>query len=228
MTGYRHEDKYMIDAAQAEILRMKAETALFHDEHAGEDGEYRISSLYFDDPDNSCFHDNEDGVGIRNKYRIRMYNEDPGFLRLERKEKRGSFTRKTSAVISRDQCEMLMRGETPGVYEGQDSTAAVLFEEMRLRSMRPKVVVSYRRIPYVYPAGNVRLTFDSDIESSLQTEGFGSGNIISRPVLPAGMSVMELKWDELLPGHFTDVLHTDGLIRYKFSKYSMCRKVTVY
>ena len=228
MNGFRHEDKYIIDRAQADILRIKAEGALFHDIHAGEDGMYRISSLYFDDPDNSCFFDNEDGVGNRSKYRIRLYNGDRGFIRLERKEKRGSFTRKTAAVISTDQCEDLMRGEIPEYCKGQDGTAGMLFEELRLKSMRPRVVVSYKRIPYVYPAGNVRLTFDYDIESSVQTDRFGSKDMVNVPLLPEGICIMELKWDELLPGHLIDVLHTDGLIRYKFSKYSMCRKAALY
>ncbi|MBQ7583656.1 MAG: polyphosphate polymerase domain-containing protein [Lachnospiraceae bacterium] len=228
MSGFRHEDKYLIDSAQAGILRLKAEGAFFHDPYAGADGMYRISSLYFDDPDNTCFYDNEDGTGKREKYRIRIYNDDPGYLRLERKEKRGGLTRKTSAEISPEQCGMMMRGETPEAYKGQAPVADSLFQEMRLRSMQPKVVVSYRRIPFVYPAGNVRLTFDHDIESSMVTKGFPGGGMISRPVLPPGMCVMELKWDGLLPVHLIEVLQTEGLRRYKFSKYSMCRKVTVY
>ncbi|MCR5773807.1 MAG: polyphosphate polymerase domain-containing protein [Lachnospiraceae bacterium] len=227
MTAFRHEDKYLIDAAQERILRMRAEAYFFRDPHAGEDGCYDISSLYFDDPDNSCFHDNEDGIGNRDKYRIRVYNEDDGLIRLEKKEKRKNLTRKVSSVISREQALSLMQGELTESEPGQDDTASLLFEEMWTKLMRPKVIVSYKRASFIYPAGNVRLTFDQMVESSGEVQAFLKGGYRSRPVLPDGMCIMELKWDELLPRHLIEGLQPESMHLTKFSKYYACRKWSI-
>jgi ABC-type dipeptide/oligopeptide/nickel transport system ATPase component len=45
-----------------------------------------------------------DGICLRSKYRIRMYNYDPRFLKLEKKEKLGSLTRKTAETILLREC----------------------------------------------------------------------------------------------------------------------------
>lgn len=38
---------------------------------------------------------------------------------------------------------------------------------MKSQQLRPRVLVSYKREPYVYAAGNVRVTFDSNIRTTL-------------------------------------------------------------
>ena len=55
MTEYRHEYKYMIDAGQKAVLKLRAQGVLERDAHAGADGAYLIRSLYFDSPDDACF-----------------------------------------------------------------------------------------------------------------------------------------------------------------------------
>ena len=205
-----------MDAGQEAVLRIRAEGAMFRDSFAGPDGMYSISSLYFDDPEDTCFYDSLDGVGRRAKYRIRIYNGDTGFIRLEKKLKKDRLTGKLSCSITKEQCEELMMGIIP--YSDEP-----LIEELRLACVRPSVIVSYERIPYVYPAGNVRLTFDRNIESSTDVKSFLSGPVRVRPVLPAGTSVMELKWDDILPAHIPGVFQTEGLRWTHYSKYCMCR-----
>lgn len=43
---------------------------------------------------------------------------------------------------------------------------------MKTQQLRPRVLVSYVREPYVYAAGNVRVTFDSNIRTSLFQRDF--------------------------------------------------------
>ena len=214
---YRHEQKYLIDAGQEAILKLRAESVMMPDPHAGAQGSYEISSLYFDDLNDSCFFDTKDGIGDRAKYRIRIYNGDTGFIRMEKKIKHGEMTAKKSVKISKDECLGLMEGRFPESEPG-------FFEEMRHTGVMPKVIVSYERIPYVYPAGNVRLTFDRGIESSSAVKHFLDGAKAGRCVLPVGATVMELKWDGLLPGHITDIFQLERLGRTNFSKYCMCRQ----
>ena len=94
---------------------------------------------------------------------------------------------------------------------------------MLLRHLKPKVIVTYERVPFVYPGGNVRVTFDQKITSSAELGAFLSGEYAQRPILPVGKSVLEVKWDELLPLHIKDALNMDTLQWSAFSKYYMCR-----
>ena len=71
--GYRHELKYLIDETQQALMRLKMRHLLEPDSHA-ENGRYLIRSLYFDDLWNSAHSEKEDGILLRKKYRIRIYN----------------------------------------------------------------------------------------------------------------------------------------------------------
>ena len=44
-----------------------------HDPHAGADGTYRVTSLYFDTPYDSALREKLDGVNRREKFRLRYY-----------------------------------------------------------------------------------------------------------------------------------------------------------
>lgn len=228
MTQYRHEYKYRIDAIQKAVLKLRAQGVLEQDAHAGEDGEYLIRSLYFDSPEDSCFYENEDGVDPREKYRIRIYNCDSGRISLECKAKTRGMTAKTACRITRDQCECFMEGMIPEADEGRFPGQRLMFYRMRERNLRPVVIVQYTRAPYVGQAGNVRVTFDDAIASSNAIGDFLQMDIPLRSVLPVGESILEVKWDELLPSHIRRQLELDSLQWAAFSKYYLCRKYNCY
>ena len=85
--SFRHELKYNITDAQLALIRSRIDHLLPPDSHTGDTGAYTIRSLYFDDYDNRCFLENEDGTDPREKFRIRYYNEDLSFITLEKKLK---------------------------------------------------------------------------------------------------------------------------------------------
>lgn len=224
MSKFRHEYKYIIDAKQEQILRIKASGLMEPDKHARDTGEYRITSLYFDDMSNSCFYENEDGTDPRSKFRVRYYNNNSEYLRLEKKSKKNGMTLKESCQITSEECRVLMRGEIPFVTGKTEETAARLFSEMRLRKLRPKVIVTYDRIPFVYKAGNVRVTFDTNLTSSCEIERFMQGDFARRPIMVKGESVLEVKWDEVIPLHIKEYLMLERLQWTAFSKYYLCRR----
>ena len=224
MSKYRHEYKYMIDAKQEQILRIKAGGLMLLDKHVeGSDG-YRITSLYFDDASNSCFYENENGTDPRSKFRIRYYNDDSGHLKLEKKSKRSGMTLKESCSITQEECLQMMKGDIPLVTDKTDEMAAKLFTEMRLRRLLPKVIVSYDRIPFVYKAGNVRVTFDKNLTASCDIAGFMKGDFAKRPIMKKGELVLEVKWDEVIPMHIKEYMMLERLQWTAFSKYYLCRK----
>ena len=227
---YRHEYKYMIDAVTEGVLLAKARAVLKSDGNAMEDGKYIIRSLYFDDVDNSCLYANLAGTDNRSKFRIRYYNGDTQFMRLEKKSKSHGMTLKESCQISVDEFWELFHGRNLGRPDLAGNTAASvssvkneLVTEFLGRGMRPSVIVTYERIPFVYKAGNVRVTFDRKLSSSTQVESFLSGDYRVRPVFGVGKSLLEVKFDEYLPVHIKAALQTDGLQWTTFSKYHMCR-----
>ena len=228
MTEYRHEYKYQIDAMQKAVLRLRAQGVLERDVHAGEDGEYLIRSLYFDTREDRFYYENEDGVDPREKYRIRIYNCDSGRITLECKAKARGMTKKTACPITKDQCERFMEGVIPEPEERISGKHAVMFGRMRLLNLRPVVIVQYTRAPYVGEAGNVRVTFDDAISSSNAIGDFFKEDIPLRSVLPAGGSILEVKWDELLPSFIRGQLELDSLQWTAFSKYYLCRKYNCY
>ena len=87
---FRHELKYLISYAQKADLNVRMAPLLGLDKHA-KNGGYMIRSLYFDDYWNTAYQEKVDGVLLRRKYRIRIYDYSDRVIKLERKRKSDSF-----------------------------------------------------------------------------------------------------------------------------------------
>ena len=100
-----------------------------------------------------------------------------------------------------------------------------LYCKMKTQQLRPRVLVSYVREPYVYGAGNVRVTFDSNIRTSLFRRDFADGAVpdISAADSP-GAAILEVKFDAFLPEIIRSLLQTGTLRQQAFSKYGACRR----
>lgn len=219
---FRHEYKYVCSATQIALLKSRVCGLLTLDNNASTDGQYNIRSLYFDDTDNTCYKENEAGTDPREKFRIRIYNNSSDNISLELKQKEQGMTRKLSCPLTVKQCRTLMSGQAV------DGEIPVLLYKLntliRTRMMRPAVIVEYDRTPYVYPVGNVRVTFDRNISSSSHIDRFLDDEIPKRPIMPSGQHVLEVKWDMLLPDYIKHSLQINDLQRTAFSKYYICRR----
>ena len=134
---YRHEFKYLITNAQLALLKARARAVMKPDSHTGDGGIYNIRSLYFDDCDNTCFYENENGTDPREKLRIRIYNHSPERITLECKRKERGKTLKTSCRLTKEQTQALMDGRIP---QGEHPTLlAKLCVYMNVRRMRPAI-----------------------------------------------------------------------------------------
>ena len=223
---FRHEFKYLVTQNQIEVLKARLSGIMKLDEHVYESGAYNICSLYFDDYNNKCYYDNLSGADPREKYRIRIYNHDITRISLECKRKERGKTLKTSCLVSKEECRDLMNGDV-NTYPNAPPVLVKLQNKIRLHGMHPVVIVEYERMPYVYKTGNVRITFDTNLASSSDIEGFLNNTISRRPVMPAGMQLLEVKYDDLLPDHIYTSLQLDNLTQTAFSKYFLCRRLTV-
>lgn len=223
---FRHELKYAVSGAELAMLRNRVEHLLLPDRHAGSTGSYSIRSLYFDDYENRCFYENENGTDPREKFRIRIYNHSINRINLECKRKERGKTLKTSCPLTEEQTRLLMAGQVIGNITEQPPLLRKLTLEMLIRRMRPVVIVEYDRIPYVYKDGNVRVTLDTNIASSKAVGSFLDERIPSRPIMSAGQQLLEVKYDEFLPDFIYRNLQLDNLRQTAFSKYYLCRKYT--
>ena len=224
---YRHELKYIVSAAQIPLLKSRVSAIMRLDSHAGADGRYNISSLYFDDYDNHCYYENENGTDPREKFRIRIYNHSMTTIHLECKRKERGKTLKTSAEITAEQVNRVLEGAAWSNMEKLPPLLRKMKLQMDTRLLRPVVIVEYERIPYVYQNGNVRVTFDMNVSSSADLFRFGDESAPRRPVMPPGMHLMEVKFDEYLPDFIYRGLNLGTLRQTAYAKYYWCRKYSL-
>ncbi len=219
----RHESKHILHYADRLLLSHRLSKLFPHDAHAGAQGEYRVRSLYFDTPGDHALREKIDGVAQREKFRLRLYDGDASYIRLEKKIKRNGLCAKKSAVISREKAELLLSGDFLWLQESGDPLLIELYSHMQGRLLRPKTVVEYIREPFVYPAGNVRVTLDRDIRSGLTGTVFFDPNM---PLLPTfeAHAVMEIKYDHFIPDLVAQAVWIPNRRQTAFSKYAVCRK----
>ncbi len=222
----RQEIKYLCHETQIPVIQNRVGVFCDLDPHAEKEGRYLVRSLYFDDYWDTAYHENAAGVDPRQKYRIRLYNGDSDRLTLERKSKRSGKTYKETVPIPRETCVEILEGEwfcpDPG------SVPLLLrqfYLEYRTKLLRPVVIVEYERIPYLYSAGNVRITFDRNISVSGNTGEFLEESLAARPVMPPGRHILEVKYDALIPDFLYNAVSVEGMRQTTFSKYYLGRKI---
>lgn len=222
---WRNEIKYV--CSEEELVRIKYNICSICrlDSNACEDGVYGVRSLYFDDYRNTCFRENENGTVPRKKYRIRIYNADTSGIYLECKYKERDMTRKDSCRITEEECVDLMQGKCWRDGSGQKSLLKRFHAEMAMRAFHPKVIVQYERTAYIYPVGNVRITFDRNIAMSVMCEDFLKQHPAMCPLMPADHHILEVKYNGIIPDFVYNALQAADLRQTSFSKYYISRKM---
>lgn len=220
---YRVEDKYCCSAGEMYQLQQRLGTVLQTDFNESSGDGYHVISLYFDDLADSCLKDTEDGIYSRCKYRIRIYNDTLDIIKLEIKEKQGSRVNKKSKCITEEEMYRLMRGQCIPASFSPDDPAFLFNLAIQTKVLRPKIIVAYERKAYIYELGNVRITFDRNIRTSRQIEDFGTQKISYDPLRDIN-AVLEIKYDEFMPGFLLQLLELNCLQQTAYSKYQLCRE----
>jgi hypothetical protein len=219
---YRHEKKYMINPQQKKVITSRLEKFCESDPYADDHNTYRVSSLYFDDYMNSGIEDKLTGNLKRKKFRIRVYNGKDDVIKLERKAKNGNMCLKDAVRISRGEYDAIMNGDVEPFKNGKDAVIRDFYALYRNRKLRPRVIVEYQRQCFVFPHGNVRVTLDSNLHTSVGTcDLFENGSFI--PVLNKEQIILEIKYTGFLPSLIRDMVqHGSGNLE-AISKYTYCR-----
>ena len=222
---YRHENKYEISKADYLAMRLRLRRIMSADPHTNEDGLYQIRSIYFDNIYDKALKEKIDGAAKREKFRIRWYNDDFSFITLEKKMKINNLCLKYDARITEEECHRILNGDIEFMRTHPEELVKELYAKMKYQRLKPKVLVSYVREPYVYKSGNVRVTFDSNVRTSIFRRDLltKNGLDISATDAPGDM-ILEVKYDAFLPEIIQDIIQSKDLRQQAFSKYGACRR----
>ena len=223
---YRFEYKYLINAHTSAVLRGRTKALMCPDSHSG--GSYVVNSLYLDDRYDSFYYSKYYGSLHKNKYRLRYYNKDLSFIRLERKHKDGLLSYKESMQITQEQYQMVKLGNMDFILKEEAPLWQKLGAIYRTRGLRPAVSFAYRREAYTYGPGNVRFTFDGPL---FNPEGSGRGGTAGYDPLALVYGrqayhplLLEVKYTGFLPEIVKRLLNGLPLAHTELSKYCVARE----
>ena len=222
---YRYELKFRISKVDAELLKCQLSHIMHPDKFAKySDGSYAIKSLYFDDRDSNSYYEKVDGVLYRKKYRIRIYNDDESFIRLEKKMKHNGMTAKEQVLISQEIYSKILEGN----YDDIEPNSELLQEfkyACKTKGLIPSIIVEYHRTAYTYPISDVRITFDSDLRSGLYNYDILDKTVPMYSVTDENKLVLEVKFNEVLPLHLAKIISSIPSCREAVSKFAICRSI---
>lgn len=218
---FRHEYKHRVNNLDLILLRKRLAAVMQRDKYANEDGSYYIKSLYFDNYTDKALREKLDGVDKREKFRIRYYNEDTSFIRLEKKSKINGMCNKQSAPITEEECQKILDGDTAFLIESDKPLFRELYAKMRFGLLRPKCIVAYDRESFTYAPGNTRVTLDTNLRGSYNVASFLIAGASMTQLYHTG--ILEVKWDEYLPQIIADAVQLKNRKSSAFSKYAAVR-----
>ncbi len=219
--GGRHELKHYISQIDMIELRARLPCILKRDENSEDGKGYRVRSLYFDNYSDKALREKVDGLDEREKFRIRMYNNDSSFIRVEKKSKKSGMCFKENARITAEECEQILFGNLAPLKENGHPLLLELYIKMHTQLLRPKNIVDYMREAFVFSAANVRITIDYDIRGSSAVGTFLEPEIVTKPI--PGAAVLEVKYDNFLPEIIRGIVSLSSRQSTAFSKYAATR-----
>ena len=216
----RHEIKHEINYSDLITIRQRLSAVAYPDPHTI-DGKYFIRSLYFDNIADKALMEKINGLSRREKFRIRYYNGDTSVIHLEKKSKIDHLGKKQSAPLTAQQAKSIVDGDTEWMLSSEYPLVRELYSKMQTEGIAPKTIVDYTREPFIYPAGNVRVTLDYNIRSGMRCTDFLDPHCVTVPV--SDSIILEVKWDGFLPDIIRDAAALADRREGAFSKYAACR-----
>jgi SPX domain protein involved in polyphosphate accumulation len=238
----RFELKYRISEAKAQQIRFFVQNYLDCDSYGKTQPNfsYPVHSLYLDSKFLKTYQDTINGNRNRYKLRIRYYDyeETPVFFEIKRRHNK--VIRKKRAQVHRRFVLDLMNGQVPTydhlVYNDAGHYHALqefCYLQNQLQA-QPVLHVSYLREAYELEHSNaVRVTFDRDVRSNLQTDF----ELLSKPENSLSTFgdtvVLELKFTDRFPQwlqELTQLFHlrqesaakyVDSIEKLEFRKYEL-------
>ena len=127
-------------------------------------------------------------------------------------------------LISKDIYSKILNGK---IDEIENATG--LLEEFitnsKVKHLVPSIIVLYHRTAFTYPISDVRITFDSNIQSGLYSYDLFNKDVPMYDVSEPGKQVLEVKFNEVLPLHIANLLNDIPSCKEAVSKFAICRSI---
>lgn len=211
------------ELAREQVLRLKdwASRNLRPDPH-GDEGCYRVTSVYCDTPEFDVFHRHE---GYRrSKLRLRRYDAAP-FVFLERKQRNGDKVKKRRVEIAPEELPQLA-SYMAGTIPPTGWEAGWFLEKALKKRFSPVCRVGYNRTAFFGTAGGqgVRLTIDENMVG-VPAQGWDAQPLHEGHELLPGSALLELKFQDSIPQLFRELLPELPVQTARVSKYRRCVQV---
>ncbi len=218
----RQEKKYLITEPDGQKLCGLLSRVMMEDSHNGPLG-YRIRSLYFDTPDDRDYYDKIEGILLRRKIRLRIYEPGAAFAKLEIKQKEGQYQKKRSMNMKREDAERLIAGDYSVLFGYSEPFAAECYGLLHGFCYRPKTIVEYRRKAYIAKENRIRVTMDHQIVATESCWDLFSPKLNMYPVLDPFNAVLEVKYNGFLLSYIKSMVNTINRSETTISKYCLAR-----
>ena len=184
---------------------------------------YQLRSLYFDSINDIDYYEKLGGDLNRKKIRLRTYDPNSDFVKLELKAKHDSHQLKESLIIDKKCAKELIKGNYDVLLNYKDEIATKIYLILRQNCYRPKTIIEYKRIAFVSPS-NTRITLDFEIKCSRYiSDNFFDEKINYVDIINSTEAVLEVKFDNFLEDYIRVLLSKYITDKESFSKYALSR-----
>jgi hypothetical protein len=228
----RYEIKYLVPSGDVPALREHLARRLHLDTHGDTTG-YGVWSVYYDTTGLRFYWEKIEGLRFRRKLRIRHYGDrfaigDDTTVYVEIKQRVNRVTQKRRVALPYRLARRLCDGRE--LVEHAPAQRAFVEEVLELvcgLDLRPVAITGYQREAFVGRDADVglRVTLDHRIRGRDRDFHLGAdaGN---RLIVPARLSVLEIKANERVPYWLTDLAARANLSVVRMSKY--CQSVEAF
>lgn len=220
----RSEVKYLLSAEAAMSLQMELDRLLQRDAYS-QMGSYCVRSLYFDSLYDTDFRDKYAGYEKRKKIRLRIYHTGAESGKLEIKEKNGNYSRKRSILLSRAEMMSAADGAYEFLLDHSSDLSVELYSLLACGGYRPKSIIEYQRLAFLFPENHTRITLDSQVRCSEMDLHLFHEDLPWVPVLTEQV-ILEVKFDGQLVRVISDILKKYTLTQVSVSKYALGRPIS--
>jgi hypothetical protein len=228
----RYEIKYLIPSEDVPALREEFARRLDVDSNGGAAG-YGVWSLYYDTARLRFYWEKIEGLKFRRKLRLRHYGDrfgitDDTTVYVEIKQRVNRVTQKRRVALpyhlARDLCDRRR------MVQHEPAQRAFLEEVLELicgLDLRPVAITGYQRHAFVGRDADLglRVTLDNRIRGRDRDFHLGA-DAENRLIVPARLSVLEIKANERVPYWLTDMAARSNMSVVRMSKY--CQSVEAF